>query len=737
MSSLLLTAALLGAWVATMLHFATPSGDVLAYAAYAAFAVVVPGTIVHKALRGAQDSWASDLALGAATGLCLELFAWAGATAVGLPALLRWWPLVAVGLCLAGRGPRRRVLTRPTGWWPWPVSLSVAAAIALVCWHLARTYLAVYDLPPTGRPYYPDLLYHLGLAAEATRSVPLGTPQAVGQGTLHYHWFADAHLAAVHDITGVALPTLLLRLWVLPVAALTVLVTAALAKRVTGSSTAAAVSAWVVAPGMTLDWWPWAAARIDAFSPLSPSQLYSMPLTVLLVHALADVLGGRRRRGAATVLAVSALACAGAKASALPVLLGGVLLALAVAVLRRGSGRIALGATAAWLLAVEAVARGTVQGSFGGSGFQLFSDLSSMTAYRELVQRLPDLHTPVLPGLLGHGPERLWLFLGLLGVELVRSLRTVLLVLPLLLRRLRADLMAWVLAGACAAGLAALLGISHPGYSEYYFVEGTTPFGAVLGAWGLVEVTRGRSRRARVTAVSAVAAGAAVSAVGLLVLPPRTAPSGQAQVVAALWRPLWVLVGLAAVPCLVWLATRLRRRSGPTLAAPMALGLVTGLLVAALPAQLPGEPGPGPARLAAATHEAGQVTRDQTRAALWISHHVPQGDVMATNDHCVGAHGPFCAAKAWWVSGLGQRRTLVDGWAYVGALGAPFPDQRLLALNDRTFTHPSSALLAALRDKGVGWLVASTAAGPVSPRLAELATQVYAGGVVSIYHLAR
>ena len=725
--------------VATLLHFATPPQDLAGYAAYLALGLVLPGFVVHRALRGPQDTWAADLALGAATGLCLELLAWAATTATGHPRWIALWPVLAVAAGLGFPAGRRRVLTRPAGRWPVWVNAGVATAGALLVWHLSRIFLSVYDLPPTAHPYYPDLLWHLGLAAEATRSVPLQTPQVIGAGTLHYHWFADAHLAAAHAFTGIALPTLLLRLWVLPMALLTVVTTAVLAHRLSGRPGAAVIAAWLVAPAMTLDWWPWTASRMEVFSPLSPSQLYSMPITVLFVYALSDLVRRRATTGTVTLLALSAVASVGAKASSTPVLLGGVLVALVLPWGRR-SDRRRLAATAVGLIAVEAVGSRTVQGGFSGGGLQLFSDLSSMWAYHDVVtgtSHTPNLRTPVLPGLVGLGGNRLLLLLGMVGIELVRALRTLLLVLPLVLRPLRRDPMAWALSGMCAAGLLATFVIAHPGYSEYYFLYTTVPFGAVLGAWGLTAVARSSPRAARV-ALAGVGLGAVVSAAGDLALSHGTRRAAPALVLAGLWQPLAVLLAFTVVLVLVRGVDLFRRRARPQLPglAGLGVGVVVGLLVVALPLQDLVDP-----RTDLATHPppvsaaARANLLDESRAGTWIAEHVPLRDVIATNDHCLGEARPSCAAMSWWVSGLGQRRTLVEGWAYQAGPGRLFGDPQLLALNQRAFTDPTPSVLQALRDKGVDWLVGSTLFGVVSPRLAHEAAVVERFRTVTIFRL--
>lgn len=170
----------------------TPWSELARHTAYTVLAITLPGTLVHKALRGTMGSWLADLSLGAALGLCLELGAWMIASILDVREGLWAWPLVTLAL-LAVPSARRRVLQRPDRPWPVLPLLGVAASTLMAFWLIFSTYATRYPLAPTGVRYYQDLLWHIGLSAEAKRAFPLGTPQVVGDGTLHYHWFSKAH----------------------------------------------------------------------------------------------------------------------------------------------------------------------------------------------------------------------------------------------------------------------------------------------------------------------------------------------------------------------------------------------------------------------------------------------------------------------------------------------------------------------------------------------------------------
>ena len=80
----------------------TPLSDIGAYTVYWALSIVLPGTLVHRAIRGSRGNLPEDLGYGAVVGLVLEMVAWAVSAAVGGQSLLRWWaaPVVLVFLAV-------------------------------------------------------------------------------------------------------------------------------------------------------------------------------------------------------------------------------------------------------------------------------------------------------------------------------------------------------------------------------------------------------------------------------------------------------------------------------------------------------------------------------------------------------------------------------------------------------------------------------------------------------------
>ncbi|MDT4991227.1 MAG: hypothetical protein QOH97_1119, partial [Actinoplanes sp.] len=513
--------------LAGVLHWThTPVRDVTAYTIYWVVGIVVPGTLTHRALRGSRGNLPEDLGFGAAMGLLLELLAWALAAAVGAQPLLRWWPVLVIVPFLAVPALRRHWrIAEPR---PLPVLWSaLTATVVLLGIGWAAFTFRDLPLPPANTGYYQDLLYHLALVQEMTRSMPFDVPQLAGD-TLRYHYLSDAHLAAASMITGVSPATVLLRLWIVPIAATSAAVVAALAREITGKWWAGPLAAGVAVAGLPLTLGaPIGPFVAGAIVLVSPSQTYAVPFVVLLVAIAVDVLRGRTLGWTWVVVPVLAVACAGAKSSALPPLLVGVLLAgvllwwrapatrdlaardlaapdLAAPDLaaparsgpvRPGRGRLpwpVLGLAAAIVAAMAVGFKIFAGGGAGTLALQPFSALTWMEPY----QRMLGVEDGVAPtGLLLPGVEHATaagkLFIAGLVVWWLLMQAPRLLGLALLpATSKRADPVSWLLGGSTLAGLGAAWAFWHPSASQLYFFAGVVPFGALLTVGLLTDVVR-------------------------------------------------------------------------------------------------------------------------------------------------------------------------------------------------------------------------------------------------------
>ncbi|WP_433300121.1 hypothetical protein ACQP2F_02195 [Actinoplanes sp. CA-030573] len=716
---------------------------------YLPVAVLLPGTLVYRALRGSSGSLAEDLGLGGATGLLLLAAGWAVTTVTGFPALLPAWPLLIVAPFLAVPGLRRHwriAHPRPApAYWSW----ALAGAVTLAVLALGPAWRAT-PLPPAGASWYQDLYYHLALVREVMRPMPFQTPQVAGD-TLRYHYLADADVATAALITRIDPATVLLRLWLPPIIALTALVTAALARQVTGRWQAGALGGVLAVAGLPLVLGaPIVALGGNAISYPSPSQSYQLPLTGLLLVLAVDVLRGVPIGRAWVLVFPLALACAGAKAGALPPIVAG-LAAGAVAVAVRGRERLRC-ALVLFGLVLAAMLVGYRLFAGGGAGTLAVRPLAilfSLLPYRQTLGAY-DANDGGLPAGVAHASAGGLAFVAALVIWwLVMQVGRLAGLALLGTGRARCDPAAWLLAGVTVAGAGGMWLFWHPSASQVYFWLGVLPAAGVLTVWLLADRAPGRRT---------VAAGLAAGAVWALLVPrlggtpARTVVSWSLALLVPVLLTAAVTVVVAAVVLLARRALPAALLAGRGPAARRALPMV--LLAAVLGAGVGGYAhnvavalrhalrGPAAAKIPA-------VSRDEMAAARWLDRHAGPEDVVATNVHCLPFGPPGrCDARAFWVAALTGRRTLLGGWGYsdqaVAADGvggkryylqpAPYPARA--ALNERVFAAGDPADVAALHGRyGVRWLFADARVGPVSARLAGAAVARHTAGPVTIYEL--
>ncbi|KXK60823.1 hypothetical protein AWW66_16995 [Micromonospora rosaria] len=736
----------------------TPTDDIRAYLVYWLAGLVLPGTLVHRALRGSRGNLPEDLGYGAAVGLVLELAAWALATATGAQSALRWWPVPVVLLFLVVPRLWRHWRVREPR--PLPLRWHLAMAVLLgliICWAAAQW--EDLPLPPADFAYYQDLMYHLGLVQELTRGMPFELPQVAGEA-LRYHYLSDAHMASASLVTGSHPATVLLRLWLVPVAATAAVVTAGLARDLAGRWWVGPVGAAAAYLGVPLTLGsPVSAGGGLALSFASPSQTYMLPLLMLLTGLCVDLVRGRGLGPAWVLPPVLALACTGAKSSALPPLIAGLGLAGLVAWVRarRFPWRVLL-ALATLLAAMAAGYRLFAGGGAGVLVLQFFGLIRHMDPYRETlgVDDPIEIGGLLPPGVAAADGSTGWhVALGILGFWLVLQLPRLAGLLVTVSRGGRGDPAAWLLGGAVVAGTTACWTLFHPSASQLYFFAAVMPFGAVLTGWLLAV-----ARPPWPVLLTAAAGGAAAQLlVPPLAEPAETVPAWQSAMADTAWRVL-ALVGAAALLAVlltVLFGGRAVAGSAPDRPArgrgrwvAVANAGVAAALVGASVAEgvdltvqwIVDEPRPPAAaeRL---------VTADEMRAALWLDGRAGADDVVATNVHCQPVRTyENCDARAFWVTGLGGRRALLESWGYSDAVVAehgrdgrsyplqPAPDPEVYALNQRVFTAPAAGDLARLRHEyGVRWLFADTRAGKVSPALSRLAPIRFTAGPVTIHEL--
>ena len=735
----------LGLAIVALLRAGTPAIDVGRYAAYWCFGVTLPGLLVARATVGSRGNWPEDVAIGAVTGLGLELVGFALWSMLGLQQQLWLWPLlVAVIFAAVPRLRRHWRMGSPQPLprlWSWGVASAIGVGIMVV----SRSAF-VNPLPPAGGRYYQDVTWHLSIVHELTRSFPPQIPQVAGE-VLRYHWFSHIHLAAAHLVSGAPAATVVLRLWIIPLLALTALTGARLAMELSGRWWSGPVAAWAIVAFQGTNLLP-VSGDAGVIVPESPSQVFVLPLVLGVTTLIVRALRGLRLGAGWAVLALLLVVAAGAKPTAMPLVLAGTCLAgLSLLVQRRRQWRAALG-VASMVAVILPVSFLAVAGSDTGSRITLFDFVEWMPLYHRLTGAgFSPSAGPVLPeGVNDLSARSLVILAILLLVPLVTNVGRLAPFAWLASARLRKDPAAWFMGGFVIAGWGVYLVLSHPGYSQAYFLRLASPVASVFGAWALAAALPCAVRAGhRVVAVLAGGTifGALVVALGGAVTPALSA-EGETRlsvVAVSFGAPVALLFAAIVAGLVAWRVVRRRAPglrgwgSGVVLAALVLGGPAYGAIKSSAPALL------GFVVDTALPGRGGLTLRPGAGAAMsWVDQHIPNDAVVATNRHCgSGPERPRCASVAFWVSGLGGRRTVIEGWGYTSgstswSAPAPFPER--LAVNDAVFTDPSPKTIDRLRhDYGASWLVADTSAGHVSPELARFAAPKFSSGEVTVYEL--
>ncbi|MEV6151247.1 hypothetical protein AB0L53_12985 [Nonomuraea sp. NPDC052129] len=721
--------------------------DIAAFGGYIGIGVLVPGTLLWRALARGRGSLAEELAAGLALGYAVEVLAYIPARAVGLPLLVLLWPVTVIAAFVAVPRLRRHWRSGPgpgTAGREWMPLWCAWALAAVVCYLVVWSTLSFYGghgltWPGNATPYV-DMPYHLALLGELKHHMPPTVPTVLGE-PLSYHWYVYAEMAATSWVTGIEPQTLLYRLSMLPMMVAMVVLVAVLARRVTGRWWAGVAAVFVTYFAFSPELYRGASNLFTSRSMFtvwtSPTQTLGALLCVPVVLVLVGYLR-RERTGAGGWVLVGVLSAAltGAKATFLPLLLGGLVLVLVV---RRWSRPALVDVrntpTEPWsrpaLVGVGIMLAGLAFAQFVVFGGQrqglVLAPFASMRPVWGLVMDL--------------GPKQVarasvWPIAGLTGIHLICLACVWAGVLGVLARRLvLRDPGMLLLLGIGAGGIGAVVLLGHPSASQYYFLEGARPYLSIASVAGMAACGRERGFAA---AKWWVALGAGL-ALGVRVL---LGPDLPVHGLFPLALPYLVLVGVVAVAAAVALWR------GPTVLAPqherrgpVVLAVVALLTGYAVPATL--TQGVGPSSHHEAPPPVRMVPEGALEAGRWLRDHSSPDDVVATNAHCRPVGWKVCDSRHFWVSAYSERRVLVEGWAYaqstmsrsepfgVSYLALPFADQARLAANDAMFRQPSAENVARLvREYGVKWALTEN-----DTALDGFATLRFRSGQCSVYEL--
>ena len=725
--------------MAVLAAFDVSPMQALLFGTYVVLGIALPGTLLLRLLRGYPAHIAEDLALGLALGYCILTAAYVVARAAGVPELHILWAVATIAAITAIPGLRRhwRAGTeRAPLAWTWSICAILIVLVVQSTGEFARQRLTGVDMP------YVDMPYQLALIGELRHHVPPQVPYVAGEPLL-YHWFFYAQAAATSWATGLEPVVLLYRLSVLPVLAGFVVLTAVAAQRVTKRWWPGPVAATLALLATVASLYHWLGPHL-ADSPavfdtqplsvawISPTHMLGLLLFGAALLVLMDRLGPppdplRREWLLAGLLVLGA---SGAKASALPLLLAGLVTVIGVAAIRSRS----LDRNAAWaaLLVIAGIAFAVVfvfGGSTGGLEFGLDSLRQFPVASSVGAPRAGGLSAIAVPAVALGIALVLWAVQGSAALAVLRGRG-----------HARGDARLWLLLGAAAGGMGAAALLDYPGLSQWYYLRGTAGVVGILAAWGIARLVGPLAGwRLPAGVIGAVVAGTAVAIVIRALGPtaaPRLSEDGLAVVAMQLTAPVIALLVCLGIGLLVirWVAPRAGVPVG-ILAVALAMG-------AALPPaiELVARPVLAPPRHGVA------IPPDGVEAARWLRDHSRPDDLVAANLHCrTGVVGDRCDARHFWVSAATERRMLVEGWAYTaqayrsrtvrGATStSPFWDPERLAVNDAAFTSPAAGVPELASEYGVRWLFADLAAAD-EQGLRQAATERFRSGRYAVYEV--
>ena len=681
--------------------------------------VLAPGVALVRACRPRTVALVEDLSWGAAAGLLVALAGWlADRLLPWPPGPLVWGLLVVAVLLLPPRVPQAGARRADPGVGSLvgpPPDRSAAGGPGVDV--LDRPRRAAPAARARRHDVHPRLLFQQAMTGELAHALRPTYPMVAGE-PLSYHWFVYAIQAHLLGERGLPTADVVLRL--VPSALLPALLAlgATVARRLSGRVAAGPVAAlllavvgsslptrWVVPNGIPTRWNADGGSleALTVYWQDSPPQALAwvagvagLGLTVAVIRRASDDAAMPVR-----LLAPFLVLCAGARSSQLPVLLGGVAVALVAMAWQRQWAR-ARRAGVVLVLGV-AVGVGAVATLYAAGGYGLVVRPGGRLAL-VLGQLMPGLLRRTAPGVLAplEAPG-----VALLAAAVVYLLPLVprLVGLPLALWHRPRDPAGWVALGTLATGAAATFTFLHPASSEVSFLVSAYPLALVGSAAGLVVGLEGAwraavGRRRRAGPVLALAAVAGLGWAHIVATSyPLASPlarwrqelgrapdagdvgvAGQVQAWLApqvlLWGGVAVILLISAL-VLVAAPRVLRRRPLPPAALPAVFVLVvlgTGLQGTWLHVHRGDGVGERQAADALTAQDVRDgvavVTPELVAAGDWLRRHSAPADVVATNRYCTDPRDDAqdtarsCTALDFSVAALTGRRTDVAGWAY-------------------------------------------------------------------------
>ncbi len=694
--------------------------DIALFVGYELIYVLLPGCMLCLLLGRLSGGWPSVVAVGWPMGYALEMAAYTLTAAAHAREGFAFMPLVATlvlgplvlrryGLhwitATTGRRARRNPGGATQGRAQRSELVALSGAITAAFVLLALTFFAAYPLPGLARSvvYYVDNVWDISIAAEARHHWPITEPYLAGHSLLHYYYGVFVHMAAINQVTGVALSSTVLRLLPTATIAIVALQLWALGRSLARSNWVGpiAVVLLLVAEDLNVDPTRPGASGVELFAviPLSPTFAFGMIFflgLLLAVERRLSVEGSPASSPSHTGAGVAPSA-AGWLAMVSILALGASIVKTVAAVAFIGGltlfwlWRVFIGqAPRVWgyCLALSTICGGAVYVLVlrGGLGSTLRLGIFAFIKYTNFGQLL---HVRSALGIV-----------PLVGAVLVSSLFAFapLLGICWLVRRHEAISQFVVFCIAVfAAALAAYLTVRAPSDSQVYILY----FGYLAlvpaAAYGLALLWSDMPPDVR---RKLTAACGAVLTVGLLIAASTLALEDAQGLRWLAWYAL--AYGLLAAAVVV-ASLRLQRALSPlgssrrarllACCIPMlvVLGLVKPLAVAVPSAWNVLTR----ARISSADSPAARgMTAALYSGLSWVREHTTPCDVLAVNNHLARAGAGPAYASYYYYSAFTERRVFLESWNFTPAStkgGQPF--RARLALNERATLHGDPAAL--------------------------------------------
>ncbi len=733
--------------LALELAYGADLGDALLYVAYEVGFLVVPGWLVYRALTREPRGALPQLALGWALGYVLEILAFMFTAATGTRSLFVLYPILFVAIAL-GVILRRSPPSDPPQVSGDPPSGQLSWLIAAVCLvvvaYVGITFFSATPLPG-GKAvhYHQDVPWSLSIAGEAKNHWPIEDPNVSGE-PFPYHYFVHVHLAAVSQATGIALPTVFLRLFLLPMITLIVLQVVAAGQvllRSVGVGIGAVCLVFLVGQVNLNHDAPFASLQflgvLFTYLVGSPSFVIGLVIflpIVILLGTLVRNQGSDPPIGTWALLLLFFIGASDAKIVLLPLVLGSLVLFSGWMWITERKAPTAVFPAAALAFAVGAAVyylqyRGHRSGLIVdlGAGITLFTEtMPAVAGVRDYVSGL----LPSFPGS-GAAISAGGIVFGVFGLFGAQLLGIVWLLARRGVRLQREH--AWLLS-LLTAGIGSILVLDSPGSGNVlYFLPYGMAAGCMVAADGLRLAWLNRPRLSgRAARVVALLAGGVIILLGALLIPEHYQSPLEPVSIGRTYILSYggLIIGLV----LLLVAARLWVRPWAWIGA--ATVSVTIILAGALDTPLEQVE---PALRSRVTPNSGKrLTPGLYEALTWIRDSTPTGSVIATNNLEAFEFDP---------AAFSERSVFLGGWGYsvrtrevrwTGASSAPltgvggtagvnlYADR--LRLNEAVFSSGSPAAARILRDRfGVRYLLVDNVNGAPAnvPGLRRISRPVY------------